>query len=221
MKKLFISVLSLMLLLGSVSFAQLELEEKEGSSVKPFNFDLNIGARLGTMENSPGTDWESSVAGMHFDFGFRYMFVDLTGNDFLNLLGVKLDFGYDGITSSSATEDKKTTSNLLRFGGHGIINLDPLFTSDVFGVNLHGGLGVSLLSNNENSTLTDKMLNYIIGATPSYKINENISVNMNFSLIFLSKLDRGVDMIEYIPGAPVEKGTAAYSNISVGITYSL
>lgn len=190
---------------------------------RPLSIDLNAGSRLLSMENATN-NYSSAPADLNLSLGVRYMLKDVVESKFFSSLGFKIDGGYDMLTSE-IMDGGKTTTNLFRVSGHGILDIDNLLPigSEKFGLLLHGGSGISYM-NNPNAVLTqgrsDRMLNFIAGITPEFRVHENISLNMDVSFIVLGLQDRGVEMEEYLPGAPLDKSWGNnYMNLTVGVSY--
>lgn len=212
MKKLFVLIFAVLLFAFSYS--------QENNA---YNIDLNVGTRIGAMHTANADLWEPAMADLSVGIGFRYMLFDHLENEFLSSLGLKVDFGYDQITTDyiggeSATF-QATTSDLLRFTGHLFIDAGALFIeSESFGLLAHGGTGLSFMSNNDDFTRdgTDRMVNLVFGVTPQYKLNENFSLGIDISLVMLGLQDRGVEMVNLLNDNPV---WGNYLNASLSVTY--
>lgn len=183
--------------------------------------DLNFGGRLLKMKTSAGSGYETATADLCGGLGITYMLSDLTESDMLGSLGVKLDMGFDRITSTYMDSETKTYSNLVRVSGQGVVDIDGFFNLDMapFGLLAHGGGGISYLSNKESSAVrADRILNFIVGVSPRYWINDNMAITMDFSFIALDRVNNGMEMIKLASSqAPIAK----YVNASIGFTYGI
>ncbi|HOZ29478.1 MAG TPA: hypothetical protein PLL66_01055 [Bacteroidales bacterium] len=183
--------------------------------------DLNFGGRLLKMKTSAGSGYDCAAADLGGSIGITYMFCNITDEDLLSSLGVKLDLGYDRINSTYLDSEITTQSNLFRVSGQGVIDLDDLFGLNMapFGLLAHGGAGISYLSNKESSAVrTDRIMNFIAGVSPRYWINENMAITMDVSFIALDRMNNGVEMIKLGSNqAPIAK----YVNATIGFTYGI
>lgn len=191
----------------------------QAQEVSPFNkvaIDFNIGA------NKP---FDQFVAGyrtptfnfVHIDIGARYMFNDK--------FGLKADFGYDDI--SSASESKEFNNNYLRGTIQGIVNLRNTLNihdfSDKFGLLFHGGIGIATLRNensdgffNYKNNNAAEMLTFVFGFTPQYKVNDNLSINLDWSLYNNLYQTRNFDMVGRNQGRGFDGNMAT---LTLGISY--
>jgi len=186
----------------------------------PYNIDLNFGTRLLQMKNADA-NYSCAMADFNTGIGMTYMLNNVTDVDFLKSIGFKLDFGYDQATSKILDSDTKTVSSIMRGSGQLVINLDDLFSMNLapFGLMLHGGAGTSYMSNSQSILpRPDRMVNIIGGISPRYWLNDNIALNMDFTLIGLILQDRGVEMVNKL-GTSKEFGY--YGNISFGFTFAI
>lgn len=187
-------------------------------------FDLNVGSRFSGAKS----DSVTLGAGIHVDGGIGYMFN--------GIIGIKGRLGFDTFktieVSNAGDEDK---SLMISASLEGVLGIDQLanFGTPGFGLNFHAGFGFSTITNPswKQSKLdvagfefqdpmfkgNDDMVNVIFGLTPKYIINDNISVNADFSFIMLLKQDHTVDRYNSV----VTEGMTNYMTGSVGITYSL
>lgn len=183
--------------------------------------DLNFGGRLLKMKTSAGSGYECAPADLGGSIGITYMFCNITDEDLLSSLGLKLDMGYDRITSTYLDSDVSTQSNLVRVSGQGVVDLEDLFGLDMapFGLLAHGGGGISYLTNKESDAVrADRIMNFIAGVSPRYCINDNMAVTIDVSFIALDRINNGVEMIKLRSNqAPIAK----YFNASIGFTYGI
>jgi len=181
--------------------------------------DLNVGSRLLKMQTSDNSGYECAMADLGGSVGFAYMFANITEEDFLRSIGLKLDFGYYIVTANQVNSDAKTQSNIMRISGQGIIDVDDLFGMNMapFGLLAHGGLGIGLLDNKDMSSIgPDRMLNFMAGIQPVYWINESMAVTLDFSFVALTKVNNGIEMIKLKEN---QSNFAYFANASIGFTY--
>ena len=210
MKKLFYLPLALLYFLTNSLIAQ---------EVSPFNklaVDFNIGANKPFEQFVPGHR-TPTFGFVHFDIGARYMFNDK--------FGLKADFGYDNI--SSASESKEFNNFLLRGTIQGVVNLRNTFNmhefSDKLGLLFHGGIGAASLRNedsdgffNYRNNRAAEMLTFVFGFTPQYKVNDNLSINLDWSMYNNFYQGRTFDMTGKTQGRGFDGNMAT---LTVGISY--
>ena len=186
--------------------------------------DANFGTRLS------GTHSDSSTLGIgyHMDGGLRYM---VNKN-----WGIKADIGYDAFSAKPTNElrDADRSYN-IRASIQGVLSISEVakFGIDEFSLLMHGGFGFSTNINpswkekyTDNGGVfgdpalkgNDDMVNFIIGLTPQYVINNKLAINLDFSTIILVKESGYVDR-EF--DASINEGTGIYHNLTVGISYKI
>ena len=145
--------------------------------------DLNLGAHAGSGVST----------GVTGNIGVAYKFTPL--------FSARLDAGLDQFGDNK----------MNRLSAHAVINLsNALKLSDSkYGVAAHAGAGLSnrtntLLFNDDYRMTGDGMVNTMFGITPSYKLNDKMSIQLDASYILLMKSD--TDM-------------GSYLNTTVGIAY--
>lgn len=145
--------------------------------------DLNLGAHAGSGVST----------GVAANIGVAYKITPL--------FSARLDAGLDQFGDN----------NMSRLSVHGLVNLSSMLklTDSKYGVSAHVGAGVSnrvndLLFNDDYRMTGDGMMNTILGLTPSYKLNDKMSIQLDASYILLMKSD--TDM-------------GSYLNTTVGIAY--
>jgi len=145
--------------------------------------DLNLGAHAGSGVSN----------GITANVGFAYKISPL--------FSARLDAGFDKFGDNSMT----------RVSAHAVIDFNDMLKLDrsKYGFSAHVGAGVSnrvneLLFNDDYRMTGDGMVNTIIGLTPSYKLNDKMSIQLDASYILLMKSD--TDM-------------GSYFNTTVGIAY--
>lgn len=184
-----------------------------------FNIDVNGGTRLLGMKNAR-SNYDCAMADLSVNLGVTHMFCNVTDEDLLHSLGIRLDYGYDQITSFIPGTTTETKTNLMRGTGQIVVNLDDLFGMELapLGLIAHGGGGISFMSNTDSpATRSDRMLHFIAGISPRYWINENIAINMDFSFVGLDRQNWGVEMLSRFGSPTIGK----YVNMSLGVTIGL
>jgi OOP family OmpA-OmpF porin len=102
-----------------------------------------------------------------------------------NKFGAGLYFGYN--TSGNRKDDN--TSSFITISTQGFVNLSNLLGfesifNNKFRVLAHAGPGIGILSNsNSKFDKSDKMLLIAAGLTPQYKINDKLTLNLEFQAI--------------------------------------
>ena len=149
-----------------------------------WSIDLCAG---GTNAVKPYTPkyWSNTVGFLHTSAGSRFMFN--------NKFGVKLDAGYDRIKNDESSVFSPN-GNSLPFQSHyfrsslqGVMDVGRLLTfenfTDKYSILFHAGGGMSVLTSKVNP-VKDKMVNFMFGFTPQYKINNRVAVNLDASFIW-------------------------------------
>jgi OmpA-OmpF porin, OOP family len=212
MKKYFYLTLLITSLQINNTFAQ----AKDVSPFNKFALDLNVGAAKPFHQFTPG--YRTPTFGfVHVDLGGRYMLNDK--------FGMKAEFGYN--TVKNASESKEFNNRLIRFNIQGVANLTNTLNfhdfCDKFGLLFHGGIGVASLRNDNSDGVFNwkdnqaaEMLSFMFGFTPQYKINDNFSINLDWTLTKSLYQNRTFDMNSKT-GVRGFDGTMA--SLSLGISY--
>lgn len=126
----------------------------------------------------------------HYSINGRYMFN--------NRIGLRASLSYDLFKFKKGNSGDLNTQ-YWRTSVEGVVNAGDMLRFDTWtkriGLLLHGGAGMSHMyqgdslrgTRNADDPLfkeTDDMLNFVFGATPQFKINENLSLNADLSFIF-------------------------------------
>ena len=156
----------------------------------------------------------------HIDVNGRYMFN--------NRVGIMLDGGYDFFDYYGGGTKN---SNYTRLSLQGVVNLTDLFQMHTFtqrwGILAHGGAGLSMMWNkdyfSENADdpfikNSDDMLNFVLGITPQFKLNDKMTLKADLSFIGHGKQDKSFDFLEKVT-APGFNGY--FMNVSVGMNFYL
>ncbi len=145
--------------------------------------DLNLGAHAGSGVNT----------GIAANIGVAYKITPL--------FSARLDAGLDQFGDN----------NMTRVNLNGLVNLTNMLklTESNYGLTAHLGAGVSnrvndLLFKDNYRISGDAMINTMFGLTPSYKLNDKMSIQMDASYILLFKSN--TDLKNYL-------------NTTIGISY--
>ena len=189
---------------------------------------LFIDANFGTRFSGTHSDSSTLGIGYHADGGLRYM----VGKNW----GIKADMGYDAFSANPTDESKVADRSYnIRASIQGVLSISEVakLGIDKFSLLMHGGFGFTTNINpNWKKTYTDQggvfgdpfiegnddMVNFIIGLTPQYVINNKLAINLDFSTIILVKESGYVDR-EF--DASINEGTGIYHNLTVGISYKI
>jgi hypothetical protein len=136
-------------------------------SAQVFSFQAGIGTHL----------FNKNGIGISMNLGANY--------DINKIFGLRIDYNFD-----------KAADDIINRGGiQANFHLIPLIKKrgSYFGLDLHSGIGVV---NNSNEIFSDDkfirgddMIDFIIGLTPTYRINKQTRVTLDFTLHNLSKID--------------------------------
>lgn len=194
-----------------------------------FSFDGNLGF---TNVIGPFAEGYSSnyLTFGHVDGGFRYMF---TGK-----VGVKLDFGFDLIKNDETrlSEDPipdqipsvEFKTHYFRTDLQVVLNLGRMIKveniSTKLGCLMHFGFGISSLKNSTNSVWfskyrgqsIDDMMNFMIGITPQFMVNNKLALNADFSVVSNVWQSKTWDFTE---DYYTDKSQGKLFNLSLGVSY--
>jgi OmpA-OmpF porin, OOP family len=180
-----------------------------------WSIDACFGGTNPVKPYSPGY-WSNTVSFFHTSVGGRYMFN--------NKFGLKLDAGYDRVTNDIVGQNGNSLpfkSNYYRTSIQGVFDLGRIFTFENFSERVsllfHVGGGLSVLTNKQQN-LSDRMVNFLFGFTPQYKINERIAVNIDASFIWHIYQQYTFDMTSNV----YKRGFDGFiANATVGVNYYL
>jgi hypothetical protein len=151
----------------------------------------------------------------HTGVGFGYM-------DKNSSLGAKLDLGFDQFRTT--VTGKETGSNLYRFSLQAVSNISNLINERSYynklNLLVHGGMGYTLASPISTKKINDHIVNAIMGLTPKYKLNENMALTLDASLIFNISQSNRFDIDYDVPNNKPSQFTGTTYNASIGILYS-
>lgn len=180
---------------------------------KKLSVDTHFGGRSGGI-HSPGSTLNSDI---HLDGGLLYK-ID-------SLMFIRGGLSFDKFkTTKEVIIDRAYLIGISIQLLAKIIAPKPITKN--FGLNFHTGIGLSTM-NNPNYKVgkefsdpgirgNDDMLNVIIGITPHFRLNEKVSINVDFSTTAFLKQNTFVDM-EIDPKSINKVG--AIFNFTIGSTY--
>jgi OOP family OmpA-OmpF porin len=202
MKKI---ILSAALLLCGSAFAQ------KDTSYNKLSIDLGIGASNVMSPNfSKGYD-QKLFDPLTVRVGARYMFN--------NIFGAAWVIGYDNISSSKKSLDFQThnvSSTLQAYASlTNLLNFSEF--TDKFGLLIHTGAGLSgMFGKLNNQKVHDNVISFVGGVTPQYKLNNNLSINLDLGFNLNLRQQRSFDLVgrTSTPGLANNFGYA-----TVGVSY--
>jgi OOP family OmpA-OmpF porin len=149
-----------------------------------WSIELNPGVSNAVKPYSPEY-WSNTIGLYHISAGTRFMFN--------NKFGLKWDVGFDrishdkiGIWNNTGTS-KPFTSKYARTSVQFVLDIGRLMQfenfSDKTSLLFHTGGGMSWLWSKVNPE-TDKMVNFMFGLAPQFKVNERFSVTTDVSFVW-------------------------------------
>ncbi|WP_417939294.1 OmpA family protein [Flavobacterium sp. RS13.1] len=155
--------------------------------------------------------YTSTISPYVVDLGVRYMLN--------NKFGLKADLGYN-----SFQEQKKSTpfdTKYYRFDIQGVANLGRIMNFETWtqtiGLLGHTGFGAAYFED-KNSSIDDKMINFIIGVTGQVKLSDKLVLTGDFSTILNALQNHTYDAAALNP----EKGfNGTLFNGTIGLTLYL
>ena len=202
MKKI---ILSAALLLCGSAFAQ------KDTSYNKLSIDLGIGASNVMSPNFSQGYGQKLFDPLSVRVGARYMFN--------NIFGAAWVLGYDNISSSKSSLDFQThnfSSTLQAYASlTNLLNFSEF--TDKFGLLIHTGAGLSgMLGKINNAKVHDNVISFVGGVTPQYKLNNNLSINLDLGFNLNLKQQRSFDLVSRsnTPGLANNFGYA-----TVGVSY--
>jgi len=160
--------------------------------------------------------WSNTVSFFHSSAGARYMFN--------NKFGIKLDGGYDRVTNDIVGNNGNSLpfkSHYYRTSIQGVLDIGRVFTFENFtektSLLFHAGLGSSWLTSKVGAK-RDRMVNFLFGFTPQYKINKRMAINVDATFIWHIYQQYTFDMYS----AVTKRGFDGFiANATVGVNYYL
>ncbi len=202
MKKI---ILSAALLLCGSAFAQ------KDTSYNKLSIDLGVGACNVMSPNFTKGYNQNLFDPLSVRVGARYMFN--------NIFGAAWVLGYDNISSSKKSIDFQTSN--ISSSLQAYASLTNLFNfsefTDKFGLLIHIGAGLSTMNGKVNNIkVRDNVISFIGGITPQYKLNNNLSINLDLGFNLNLKQQVSFDLAS-------RTNTAGLSNnfgyATVGVSY--
>ncbi len=198
MKKI---ILSAALLICGSAFAQ------KDTTYNKLSIDLGVGASNVVSSNFSQGYGQKLFDPLTVRVGARYMFN--------NIFGAAWVLGYDNISSSKSSlafQTHNVSSTLQAYASlTNLLNFSEF--TDKFGLLIHTGAGLSgMFGKLNNVKVHDNVISFVGGVTPQYKLNNNLSVNMDLGFNLNLKQQRSFDLATRT-GAPV------FACATVGISY--
>ncbi|WP_163398379.1 OmpA family protein [Flavobacterium fluviatile] len=155
--------------------------------------------------------YTSPISPYVIDLGVRYMFN--------NKFGLKADFGYNSFQEEKNSPEFST--KYYRFDVQGVANLGRIMDfqtwTKTIGLLGHTGIGAAYFED-KNSSLDDKMINFIIGVTAQVKLSDKLVLTGDFSTITNALQSHTYDAA----AVNAEKGfNGALFNGTIGLTLYL
>jgi OOP family OmpA-OmpF porin len=207
MKHIITILTIVILLLPNVAFVQ--------KTTNSWSIDAAFG---GTNPVKPYTTgyWSNTVSFFHSSAGARYMFN--------NKFGIKLDGGYDRVTNDIVGNNGNSLpfkSHYYRTSIQGVLDIGRVFTFENFtektSLLFHAGLGSSWLTSKVGAK-RDRMVNFLFGFTPQYKINNRMAINVDATFIWHIYQQYTFDMHTSVS----KRGFDGFiANATVGVNYYL
>jgi outer membrane protein OmpA-like peptidoglycan-associated protein len=143
---------------------------------------------------------------------------------FNNKFGLKLDGGYDRVTNDVVGNNGNSLpfkSHYYRTSIQGVLDIGRVFTfenfSDKTSLLFHAGLGSSWLRSKVGAQ-KDRMVNFLFGFTPQYKISKRLAVNVDATFIWHIYQQYTFDMYSSV----AKRGFDGFiANATVGVNYYL
>jgi hypothetical protein len=152
------------------------------------SLDIGIGGTNAVAPFAPNY-WSNTVGLFHTHVGYRYMFN--------NKFGARLGLGFDRIKNDgfgSNGNSQEFRSQYFRSSLEIVLNMGRVLNFEDFAPKFsflfHGGMGYSS-NRNANAQLfsdfknpnKDNMVNFIVGLTPQYKLNNKLSINVDVAFV--------------------------------------
>jgi outer membrane protein OmpA-like peptidoglycan-associated protein len=169
-------VILLLVLLVTVAAANAQTSTGESLTDGNFNkWSIELAGGFNKPQK-PMKYYTAPISPYVVDLGVRYMLN--------NKFGLKADFGYN-----SFQEEKNSTpfdTKYYRFDIQGVANLGRIMNFETWtktiGLLGHTGFGAAYFED-KNSSLDDKMINFIIGLTGQIKLSDKLALTGDFSTI--------------------------------------
>lgn len=163
------------------TFCLIHIANAQYAGYNKWSVDLSLGGTNAVEPYTPGY-WSNTVDLVHTSGGVRYMFN--------NKFGLKLDLGYDLISNDNIGSNGNSLpfkTNYYRGSIQGILDIGRIFTfenfTDRWSLLFHSGGGMSLTSSKINPE-NDRMVNFLFGFTPQFKLTDRIALNVDASFVW-------------------------------------
>lgn len=206
MKKTITQVLSITLLLSCIFTMN-----AQNSKDKYDHWAIDLGAGIHTVGASLSPGYNPALFGQG-NLGVRYMFN--------NRFGLRLDLGY---SSFQDEEDLPFKSNYYRASLEGVVNMGDVLKfhtwTDRFNLLMHGGVGAASLNITEPADNGgDLMMALNFGITPQFRINNRMSVFLDFSSLVHFYQE---DNFDGGPNLSPRESNISLFNTSLGLSFAL
>jgi OOP family OmpA-OmpF porin len=209
MRQAVLTIVSL-LFLSNLAFSQgynnrwsIELNPGVSNAVKPYTPDY----------------WSNTIGLYHISAGTRFMFN--------NKYGLKWDIGYDRIRHDKTSLynnsgiSKPFTSKYARTSVQFVLDVGRLLQFENFSEKtsllFHTGGGMSWLWSKVNPE-TDKMVNFMFGLAPQFKVNERFSITTDISFVWHIYQQYTFDMLSSVNQRGFD---GFYANGTIGLNFYL
>jgi outer membrane protein OmpA-like peptidoglycan-associated protein len=209
MRQAVLTIVSL-LFLSNLAFSQgynnrwsIELNPGVSNAVKPYTPDY----------------WSNTIGLYHISAGTRFMFN--------NKYGLKWDIGYDRIRHDQTSLynnsgiSKPFTSKYARTSVQFVLDVGRLLQFENFSEKtsllFHTGGGMSWLWSKVNPE-TDKMVNFMFGLAPQFKVNERFSITTDISFVWHIYQQYTFDMLSSVNQRGFD---GFYANGTIGLNFYL
>lgn len=178
-----------------------------GAQEGTWSSDVELGMNNPVTPYASGYD-AASLGNFHVGLGGRYMFT--------NKFGLHLGVNYDQFGERRDTPEFKT--GYFRVSLEGVADFGKMVDIDgPFTIMMHAGGGYSVMSHVDYDK-NDNMINFTAGITPTYTINDNCAVYLDFTGVAHSYQSRTYDFKNRVN----KQGLDGYLyNLSVGFRYTL
>ncbi|EAQ42318.1 OmpA family protein [Polaribacter sp. MED152] len=206
MKKTITQILSITLLLSCVFTLS-----AQNSKDKYDHWAIDLGAGIHTVGASLSPGYNPSLFGQG-SLGIRYMLN--------NRFGLRLDLGYSSFQDEAALPFK---SNYYRASLEGVVNMGDVLKfhtwTNRFNLMMHGGVGAASLNITEpTDNGGDPMMALNFGITPQFRINNRMSLFLDFSSLIHFYQD---DNFDGGPNLSPRESNISLFNTSLGLSFAL
>lgn len=185
------------------------------------SIDFGVGGTNAVAPYAPNY-WSNTVGLFHTYAAYRYMFN--------NKFGARVGVGFDRIKNDEFGDNgvsQEFRSQYFRSSLEVVLNMGRLLNFEDFAPKLsflfHGGMGYSSNRNSDapffggfDNPNKDNMVNFIIGLSPQYKINNRLSVNVDLSFVNHIYQQRTWDLTQSISSRGFDGFMA---NATIGASY--